>query len=279
MKDNRPLAVVVVNEAGFAPGAAVAEALGAFLYVPVRLSAVQSAPPRPGAVVGYEGSAGDVVRQLFGEGRGLVLVMAAGIAVRLLSGLPEDKRRDPPVVVLDTAARYAISLLAGHEGGANGLAYRVAAAVGAEPVVTTGSEAHRTLVVGLGCRRSVGAPAIMAAIERGLTLAGRKKNDIRVVATADFKAGEPGILEVCSALGAGLQVFGREAIRGVDRLFGESRCTRKYFDVGGVAEPCAFLAARNGRIILPRLVADQVTVALAEDRLWSPGSGRGTPST
>ncbi len=279
MKGDRPLAVVVINEAGFGPGAAVAGTLGAFLYVPVRLLAIYPAPLCHATVVGYEGSTGDAVRRLFREGCGLVLVMAVGIAVRLLSGLPADKRRDPPVVVLDTAARYAISLLAGHEGGANGLAYRVAAVVGAEPVVTTGGEVHRTLVVGLGCRRGVGAAAIMAAVEKGFALAGRTKQELRVAATADFKADEPGILEVCAALGVGLRVFSRDVIRSVDRLFGESRCARKYFDVGGVAEPCAFLASRNGRIILPRLVADQVTVALAEDRLWSPGSGRGTPST
>ncbi|MDI6709877.1 MAG: cobalamin biosynthesis protein [Thermoanaerobacterales bacterium] len=279
MKDKRPPAVVVINEAGFGPGAVVAGALEGALYVPLRLLPEEAASPRPGNLFGYEGSAGYAVRQLFRRGHGLVLVMAAGIAVRLLSGLPQDKRRDPPVVVLDTAGRYAVSLLAGHEGGANGLAYRVAAAVGAEPVVTTGSEVHRTLVVGLGCRRGVGAPAIMAAIEQGLALAGREKEQLRVAATADFKAEEPGILEVCAALGVGLRVFGRDAIRSVDRLFGESRCARKYFDVGGVAEPCAFLAARNGRIILPRLVAGQVTVALAEDRLWSPGSDRETPDT
>src|SRR5260363_306911 len=51
----------------------------------------------------------------------LVLVMATGIAVRLLDGLPRNKHSDPAVVVLDEAARYAISLLAGHEGGANRL--------------------------------------------------------------------------------------------------------------------------------------------------------------
>ena len=205
--------------------------------------------------------------------------MAAGIAVRLLGGLPEDKRSDPPVVVLDTAGRYAVSLLSGHEGGANALAYRVAAVAGAEPVITTGSEVRRTVVVGLGCRRGVEGERILAAVDQALVMARRHRNHVRVAATADLKQHEPGIDQVCGVLGVGLRVFSREAIRTVDRLFGESPCARKYFDVGGVAEPCAFLAARQGRIILPRLVAGEVTVALAEDQLPWSGSAPATRPT
>lgn len=276
MTGSRPLAVVVINEGGCTAGAPVAGALSATLYLPAQIDCAATVPV---GRVAYKETPGELVARLFRAGQGLVLVMAVGIAVRLLSGLPVDKKVDPPVVVLDTAARYAVSLLSGHEGGANALAYRVAVVVGAEPVVTTGSEGQRTLAVGLGCRRGVEAPRIMEAIEKGLAAAGRDKESIRVAATADFKAHEPGLHQVCTELGIGLRVFDRETIRSVDGLFGESRCARKYFEVGGVAEPCAFLAAHNGRIILPRLVADEVTVALAEDRLWSPGSGRVTRST
>ena len=52
--------------------------------------------------------------------------MTTGIAVRYLQGLPKDKTTDPAIVVLDEGCRFAISLLSGHEGGANRLAYRVA---------------------------------------------------------------------------------------------------------------------------------------------------------
>ncbi|MEW6541598.1 MAG: cobalamin biosynthesis protein [Bacillota bacterium] len=278
MTGNPPLAVVVINAGGRAVGAAVAGNLSATLYLPARIGN-RGLPSSGTRQVVYTEPPGELVAHLFRTGRGLVLVMAVGIAVRLLSGLPADKRVDPPVVALDTAARYAVSLLSGHKGGANALAYRVAAVVGALPVVTTGSEGRRTLAVGLGCRRGVEAARVMEAVERGLAAAGRDKESLRVAATADFKTQEPGIHAVCAKLGIGLRVFHREIIRSVDRLFGESRCARKHFDVGGVAEPCAFLAAHNGRIILPRLVVDGVTVALAEDRLWSPESGRVTRYT
>ena len=61
-----------------------------------------------------------------------VMLMASGIATRYLAGLPHDKNSDPAVVVLDEACRFAIPLLCGHEGGANALAYRIAAKTGAE---------------------------------------------------------------------------------------------------------------------------------------------------
>ena len=74
------------------------------------------------------------------DGRDVVFFGAAGIAVRLLAPLLSDKMRDPAVVVVDDAGRHAISLLSGHEGGANRLATEVAAQLGAEPVVSTARE-------------------------------------------------------------------------------------------------------------------------------------------
>lgn len=81
---------------------------------------------------------GDAVRRLWGEVDGLVLICATGIAVRVIAPVLADKRRDPAVVCLDDAGRWAIALAGGHHG-ANDLARQVASLVGAEPVVTTAS--------------------------------------------------------------------------------------------------------------------------------------------
>ncbi len=88
--------------------------------------------------------AGGAVRQFlsaqFRDGRPLVCVMALGIVVRILGPLARDKRLDPAVVVIDEAGRFAVSVLGGHEAGANALAEEVAAALGATAVITTASE-------------------------------------------------------------------------------------------------------------------------------------------
>ncbi len=71
---------------------------------------------------------------------GLVCIMAAGIVVRAIAPLLENKLVDPCVVVMDEKGRHAVSLLAGHIGGGNALAVRIAELTGGTPVITTGSD-------------------------------------------------------------------------------------------------------------------------------------------
>jgi len=142
-----------------------------------------------------------------------VMVAASGIAVRFLDGLAQDKHSDPALVVLDEAGRYAVSLLAGHEGGANRLAYRVANAVGAVPVITTATEALKPLVIGIGCRKGVSVERIEAAVLQALAvLDQRRLNEVREMATIDLKADEPGLVEFCARHDLPLRVFARAAV-------------------------------------------------------------------
>jgi len=83
---------------------------------------------------------GVLVGAIFHKYDGLVFIMAAGIVVRVIAPYLKDKRYDPAVVVMDDAAIHAISLLSGHLGGANELTEKVAAAVGASPVITTATD-------------------------------------------------------------------------------------------------------------------------------------------
>lgn len=83
---------------------------------------------------------GELVTDIFNKYDGLIFIMATGIVVRVVAPLIKDKRSDPAVVVMDDAGIHAISLLAGHIGGANELTERVAAVVGARPVITTATD-------------------------------------------------------------------------------------------------------------------------------------------
>ncbi len=89
----------------------------------------------------YPGRAADAVEDAWKNCDRLVLCMATGIAVRLVAPLLTDKHSDPGVVTIDEARANVIALIGGHEGGANALASRVAEIFGANPVVTTASEA------------------------------------------------------------------------------------------------------------------------------------------
>ncbi|MFG2522933.1 precorrin-3B C(17)-methyltransferase [Streptomyces sp. NPDC048527] len=102
----------------------------------------------------YEGSVGDAVRRAFTECEQVVCFLATGAVVRLVAPLLRDKHVDPGVVCVDEAGRFAVSLLGGHEGGANALAREVAAVLEAEPVVTTATDA-----VGVPGLDTLGLPA------------------------------------------------------------------------------------------------------------------------
>jgi len=88
-----------------------------------------------------------LVAKLFTTCDCLVFFCACGIAVRTIAPLLQDKYCDPAVVVCDEAGRFAISLLSGHVGGANLYAQRIAAALDAQPVITTATDVHHVFAV------------------------------------------------------------------------------------------------------------------------------------
>ncbi len=113
----------------------------------------------------YEGPVGDAVRRAFAECEQLVCFLATGATVRLLAPLLDDKASDPGVVCVDEGGRYAVSLVGGHGGGANELAREVGSVLGAEPVVTTATDA-----VGIAGLDTLGLPVEgeVAAVSRAL---------------------------------------------------------------------------------------------------------------
>ncbi|MEP7054169.1 MAG: precorrin-3B C(17)-methyltransferase [Actinomycetota bacterium] len=88
----------------------------------------------------YDGPAGEALPAAFAECSGVVAFLATGAVVRILGPLLTDKTSEPGVVCVDEAARYAIALIGGHEGGANVLARETAAVLDCEAVVTTASD-------------------------------------------------------------------------------------------------------------------------------------------
>ncbi len=78
----------------------------------------------------------------------IIAIMAAGIAVRNIAPLMQDKWKDPAVVVVDSGLNFAIPITGGHHG-ANEVARKLAG-LGAIPVITTASE-----VIGKECVESI----------------------------------------------------------------------------------------------------------------------------
>lgn len=96
---------------------------------------------------------GDWTAENFPAREGLVLIGAAGIAVRAIAPHLRHKAEDPAVVCVREDGAYVIPLLSGHLGGANALAERIAAVTGGVSVVTTATDVNGVFAVDLWARR------------------------------------------------------------------------------------------------------------------------------
>ncbi len=329
------LAIVALTPAGAALGRRLSAALGR------------------GQVSQGAAGARQALTELFFKGHPLVCVMALGIVVRILGPLTKDKTTDPPVVVLDEAGRFAISVLGGHEGGANALANEVAQALGATAVITTASDAlglpvldligrdrgwkiedraplkvmsaavvrgepigvwqtngqrdwwrpfgdwptnfhwldsmtgdyagflvigdgrvppspmpclvYRppSLVFGVGCRRGVPVEEIEEHFDRVCAAHGFAPLSLGLVATADIKADEPGLIAFAARHGVPLRAFSVHELGAVADLPSPSARVRDKIGIDGVAEPAALLASGVRALLTPKVKGARVTMAVA----------------
>ena len=81
----------------------------------------------------------NVFTEAFTRADRIIAIMAAGIVVRKIAPLLEDKWQDPAVVVVSPDMRYAIPVSGGHHG-ANDLAHELEERLGLVAVITTATE-------------------------------------------------------------------------------------------------------------------------------------------
>jgi cobalt-precorrin 5A hydrolase/precorrin-3B C17-methyltransferase len=114
-----------------------------------RAAAARLAAAWPDQTRTFDGPAATALPAAFGAGgaEAVVAFLAVGATVRLLAPHLGGKHDDPGVVCVDEALRFAVPVVGAHAGGANDLARRVAAVLGAEPVITTASDSSGSVAL------------------------------------------------------------------------------------------------------------------------------------
>ncbi|MGK3967356.1 cobalt-precorrin 5A hydrolase [Sorangium sp. So ce118] len=139
----KPYALYAITRHGIAIARKLLEGLpGADLYVSQKLfdGAPEGAKPLPLPM-------GPLLNEAFTAYDCHVFVISVGAVVRMIAPLLKNKKVDPAVVCVDDTARFSICVLSGHVGRGNAFTEKVAALLGAQPVVTTASDALGTLTV------------------------------------------------------------------------------------------------------------------------------------
>ena len=106
----------------------------------------------PEASVTYKSGKGcckEWTAEHFRKGNVLVYIGACGIAVRAIAPHIGSKDTDPAVIVIDEKGENVIPILAGHLGGANEWAQKIARLTEGQPVLTTATDVNGIFAVDL----------------------------------------------------------------------------------------------------------------------------------
>ena len=252
-------AVVAITREGLTVAQTIAKGLGSVIYAPATIAADDK------DIKSYTTTTKELTTEIWKEYDGIVFVMALGIVARIIKDHIEDKHKDPAIVVIDEMGRYAISALSGHEGGANKLAEEIALLCKGDFVVTTGSEATKCLIAGMGCRRGTSVEELEELLMKGLKKVGRTIGELRVIASVEDKSDEVGLLELSSRLGLPLKFIPKTLIAVIEENFDSSELVKKTLGIGAVAEPSAMLGGTRCQLILKRIKSKTATLAIAEE--------------
>jgi cobalt-precorrin 5A hydrolase len=134
------------------------------------------------------------------------------------------------------------------------------------PVITL---RPRNVAAGVGCRRGIPAEAIISAVEKAFAEAGIALQSISCLASGEFKADEPGLIDAARHFAVPLKIFTREELIAAIGDSATSTFVEEQVGVGAVAEPCARLGSGGGPLLLEIQRGEGITVALAESHSYS----------
>ncbi len=117
--------------------------------------------------------------------------------------------------------------------------------------------------LGIGCRKGIGADRIAEVVSGVLERNGFCPEDFSVIASAEVKKNEPGLLGFAGKMNLPLCFYSAEELNSVE-VPNPSEAAEKHLGIRSVSEASALLAAgKNGRLYVEKQRCDDVTVAIA----------------
>ena len=128
----------------------------------------------------------------------------------------------------------------------------------------------QVLTLGIGCRRGATAAEIAAHARRTLQAAGLAESSVATVATADFKAREPGLRAYAAMLDVPVSAYSVAELRDVYQANRPDMCAsstvERLVGIPAVCEvACLAGAGPGGKLVVRKSIAGSVTCAVARN--------------
>ena len=126
----------------------------------------------------------------------------------------------------------------------------------------------QNLIAGVGCRRGTSSLKIFEAIQRACTMIHQPIERVNLLASADAKRNEPGLLSLAEVMDVEIKFFSpAELQKKIDEYkLEESKFVTRMVGVGNVCEAAALCCVEEARFALPKTTFKGVTVALLWER-------------
>lgn len=142
--NKKDIAIVAITKKGIEIAKRIRNALSeSEINVPEKFS--DSDP----SIIYFSESVTNRIGTLFQGYTSLICIFSLGAVIRLISPHLKDKKNDPAVIVIDDTAKFVISTLSGHLGGANELTLKVSDILNSIPVITTAADVNKTIAIDL----------------------------------------------------------------------------------------------------------------------------------
>lgn len=138
------IAIIAITKKGIEIAKRIRNALSeSEIYVPEKF---RDEDP---SIIFFSESVTDRMGPLFRGYTSVICIFSLGAVIRLISPHLKDKKNDPAVIVIDDTAKFVVSTLSGHLGGANELTLKVADILNSVPVITTAADVNKTIAIDL----------------------------------------------------------------------------------------------------------------------------------